>query len=75
MRKKQRKERARQLLELYLHRQLGYPLNEVHSEVKTLEHTVSENSEARTVTNMGYPTIDPHSHPIPTKDRQIDARP
>lgn len=75
MQKKQRKDGVRQLLELYLHRQLGYPLNEVHSEVKTLEHTVSENSDARIVTNMGYPTIDPHGHSIPIKDGQMGTRP
>ena len=63
--------RHHRLIELYLHQELGYSLDEVHAEAETLEHAISETFEDRLAAKMGHPTIDPHGHPIPSKDGQI----
>lgn len=39
--------RHHRLLELFLHRALGVPLDEVHEEAERLEHALSEKLEAR----------------------------
>lgn len=63
--------RHHRLLELYLHQELGYPLDEVHAEAEKLEHAISETMEDRLAAKLGNPTVDPHGHPIPSKDGKI----
>lgn len=58
--------RHHRLLELYLAEALGYSWDEVHDEAERLEHTISEEFEARIDAVLGYPTIDPHGDPIPS---------
>ena len=58
--------RHHRLLELYLAEALGYSWDEVHEEAERLEHTISEEFEARIDAALGYPTIDPHGDPIPS---------
>ena len=58
--------RHHRLLELYLADALGYSWDEVHDEADKLEHTISEEFEARIDKALGYPTHDPHGDPIPT---------
>jgi DtxR family Mn-dependent transcriptional regulator len=58
--------RHHRLLELYLADALGYSWDEVHDEADRLEHTISEEFEARIDHALGYPTHDPHGDPIPT---------
>lgn len=58
--------RHHRLLELYLADALGYSWDEVHEEADRLEHTISEEFEARIDHALGYPTHDPHGDPIPT---------
>lgn len=60
--------RHHRLLELYLHRALGYPLDEVHDEAERLEHVISEAFEERIASWLGHPTLDPHGDPIPDKN-------
>lgn len=70
--------RHHRLLELYLHRALGYPLDEVHDEAERLEHVISENFEARIAAWLGHPDFDPHGDPIPGPDGELpvlDERP
>ena len=64
--------RHHRLIELYLHEELGYSLDEVHDEAERLEHAISETLEDRMAAKMGHPTIDPHGHPIPSKDGRIE---
>lgn len=73
--------RHHRLLELYLAEALGYSWDEVHDEAERLEHTISEEFEARIDRALGYPTVDPHGDPIPSaagavhelpEDRLID---
>ncbi len=60
--------RHHRLLELYLARELGYTWDKVHEEADRLEHVISEEFEDRLDQILGYPTIDPHGDPIPSKD-------
>jgi DtxR family Mn-dependent transcriptional regulator len=58
--------RHHRLLELYLAEALGYSWDEVHDEAERLEHTISEEFEARIDAALGFPTTDPHGDPIPS---------
>ncbi|MDV6375870.1 metal-dependent transcriptional regulator [Deinococcus arenicola] len=66
--------RHHRLLELFLHRALGVPLDEVHEEAERLEHALSERLEARIAAWLGDPTHDPHGDPIPTLDGDLPAQ-
>ena len=63
--------RHHRLLELYLHRALGYGLDEVHDEAERLEHVISEDFEARIAAWLGDPLLDPHGDPIPGLDGSL----
>lgn len=63
--------RHHRLLELYLKEALGYSWDEVHEEADRLEHSISEEFEARIDRVLGHPTTDPHGDPIPTPDGEI----
>src|SRR3954464_14382226 len=65
--------RHHRLLELFLSDSLGVPLDEVHAEADRLEHVLSEELEARIDAALGYPTHDPHGHPIPDTELRIAA--
>jgi DtxR family transcriptional regulator, Mn-dependent transcriptional regulator len=66
--------RHHRLLELYLARQLGYSWDKVHDEADKLEHVISEEFEDKLDALLGYPTVDPHGDPIPSKDGVIATR-
>ncbi len=63
--------RHHRLLETYLREELGYSWEEMHQEAEHLEHHISEAFEARIDALLGFPTHDPHGHPIPTADLQL----
>jgi DtxR family Mn-dependent transcriptional regulator len=65
--------RHHRLLELYLAEALGYSWDEVHAEADRLEHTISEEFEARIDAALGFPTHDPHGDPIPSRTGDIVA--
>jgi DtxR family transcriptional regulator, Mn-dependent transcriptional regulator len=67
--------RHHRLLELYLSRALGYPWDRVHDEAEKLEHTISEELEDRIDAALGFPTEDPHGHPIPPKSGEYKEEP
>jgi DtxR family Mn-dependent transcriptional regulator len=60
--------RHHRLLETYLVQALGVPWDEAHAEAELLEGALSEALEERISTALDHPPIDPHGHPIPTKD-------
>jgi len=64
--------RHHRLLELYLAQALGYPWDRVHEEAERLEHAISEEFEEKIFEALGYPTVDPHGHPIPTRSGAVD---
>src|SRR6188768_4124000 len=63
--------RHHRLLELFLSDRLGMSLDEVHAEADRLEHVLSEELEARIDAALGYPTHDPHGHPIPDRELRL----
>ncbi len=66
--------RRHRLIELYLVRELGYELHEVHDEAENLEHAVSDRFIEAVATRLGNPEIDPHGDPIPAADGSIAQR-
>jgi DtxR family transcriptional regulator, Mn-dependent transcriptional regulator len=66
--------RRHRLIELYLVRELGYELHEVHEEAENLEHAVSEHFIAALARKMGDPGLDPHGDPIPTEAGHVIQR-
>lgn len=66
--------RHHRLLELYLHRALGYSWDQVDAEAEKLEHHISEEFENRIDELLDYPSIDPHGDPIPTREGVMTAR-
>ncbi len=60
--------RRHRLIELYLVRELGYELHEVHAEAEALEHAVSEHFIDAIARKLGDPGFDPHGDPIPTAE-------
>ncbi len=65
--------RHHRLLELYLHKKLNLPWDQVHDEAERLEHFISEALEDAIAAALDDPTIDPHGDPIPTKDGKVRA--
>lgn len=63
--------RHHRLLELYLKQVMGYSWEQLHEEADRLEHHISEEFEAKLDEMLGYPTRDPHGHPIPALDGSI----
>jgi DtxR family transcriptional regulator, Mn-dependent transcriptional regulator len=59
--------RHHRLLETFLVRVMGFPLDEVDAEAERLEHAISEAFEDRMDALLGYPVEDPHGDPIPSK--------
>jgi DtxR family Mn-dependent transcriptional regulator len=66
--------RHHRLLEQYLAETLGLTIDAVHAEADRLEHVISEELEARIDEKLGYPTHDPHGHPIPDAGLKIDRQ-
>lgn len=60
--------RHHRLLETYLVQALGVPWDEAHSDAELLEGDLSETLEERIAVTLGNPRVDPHGHPIPTKN-------
>ena len=65
--------RHHRLLELYLAERLGVHVDKVHGEADRLEHGALGRAEARIDALLGYPTHDPHGHPIPDANLEWPA--
>jgi DtxR family Mn-dependent transcriptional regulator len=65
--------RHHRLLELFLHKVLGYAWDEVHDEADRLEHVISEKFEERIAAALGHPDLDPHGDPIPSSTLDMPA--
>ncbi len=66
--------RRHRLIELYLVRELGYELRQVHSEAERLEHAVSDHFIESLALKLGHPALDPHGDPIPSAEGVITQR-
>lgn len=67
--------RHHRLLETYLREVMGYSWEQMHAEAEHLEHHISEEFEDRIEELLGFPTHDPHGHPIPARDGSITEKP
>ncbi len=65
--------RHHRLLELYLKEVMDHSWEALHEEAERLEHHISEAFESKLDELLGYPARDPHGHPIPTRDGDIEA--
>ncbi len=66
--------RRHRLIELFLVQMLGMRWDEVHDDAEQLEHVVSDRLIERIDELLGYPEVDPHGDPIPSREGQIVAR-
>jgi DtxR family Mn-dependent transcriptional regulator len=66
--------RRHRLIELYLVRELGYALHEVHHEAEALEHAVTDRFVEAIAQKLGDPDVDPHGDPIPTAEGRLTER-
>jgi len=67
--------RHHRLLERFLAEVLEYPWDALHEEADRLEHGLSEELESWIDARLGFPTEDPHGHPIPRSDGSLPERP
>ncbi len=67
--------RHHRLLELFLVKIMGFPLDQVDAEAEQLEHAMSEAFEERMDILLGHPTEDPHGAPIPSKTGKVILTP
>jgi len=65
--------RHHRLLERYLAETLRVPLDQVHEEADRLEHALSDELEQKIDAVLGFPTHDPHGHPIPDAELRLAA--
>jgi DtxR family Mn-dependent transcriptional regulator len=63
--------RHHRLLELFLTQVMGYSWDMVDAEAERLEHVISEEFEDRMDAMLGFPTVDPHGDPIPSKTGEV----
>jgi DtxR family Mn-dependent transcriptional regulator len=61
--------RRHRLIETFLHRTLGVPVERLHEEAERIEHVISDDIAARFARHLDYPERDPHGHTIPYGDR------
>ena len=67
--------RHHRLLELFLVKIMGFPLDQVDAEAEQLEHAMSEAFEERMDILLEHPTEDPHGAPIPSKSGKVILTP
>jgi DtxR family Mn-dependent transcriptional regulator len=67
--------RRHRLVELFLTRVLGLDWSEVDTEAEALEHAISPRLEQAIAAHLGEPLHDPHGHPIPTREGELNRRP
>ena len=63
--------RAHRLLERYFADEARLPLQAVHTAAEEREHALTPDQVDALDAALGYPAVDPHGDPIPTKDGQI----
>jgi DtxR family Mn-dependent transcriptional regulator len=60
--------RRHRLLEIFLHKVLGFDLHECHARAAALQVSVDTTFEDRLDEFLGHPQFDPHGNPIPTRE-------
>ena len=69
--------RRHRLLEVFLHKVMGFNLRETHERALLMQPTIDEEFEEKLDVMLDRPTVDPHGCPIPSKDitwpRMVDT--
>ncbi len=60
--------RRHRLWEMFLVQFLGFSWDKVHDEAERLEHVTSDELEHQLDKALGFPSVDPHGDPIPSKE-------
>jgi DtxR family Mn-dependent transcriptional regulator len=60
--------RRHRLWEMFLFEVLHFKWDEIHQEAERFEHIMSDRMEEKIDEVLGFPRVDPHGHPIPTRD-------
>jgi DtxR family Mn-dependent transcriptional regulator len=63
--------RKHRLWEVFLLEKLGFSWDEVHDVAEQLEHIKSEKLIDQLDKHLGYPEVDPHGDPIPSKNGEF----
>lgn len=63
--------RRHMLTEVMLAKILNVPWSQVHAEAHHIEHTISDEVEARLRNNLSEPTTCPHGNPLPGYEDQV----
>jgi DtxR family transcriptional regulator, Mn-dependent transcriptional regulator len=63
--------RAHRLWERYLVDEARMPLNQIHDMAQKREHSLTEAQLDELDAALGYPTLDPHGDPIPTREGKV----
>ncbi|MCA9671514.1 MAG: metal-dependent transcriptional regulator [Myxococcales bacterium] len=63
--------RRHRLWEVFLYRVLAVPWAELHEHAERLEHATSDKLANYLDDYLGNPTVDPHGHPIPTREGSV----
>jgi manganese/zinc/iron transport system permease protein len=59
--------RKHRLWELYLTRRLELPSDHVHRDAEAMEHALTDEAVERLEELLGFPAVDPHGRPIPSR--------
>jgi len=59
--------RKHRIWEVYLSRRLELPSDHVHRDAEAMEHALTEAAVTDLEEALGFPTVDPHGSPIPSK--------
>ncbi len=63
--------RRHRLWEMFLVEVLHFGWEEIHEEAEKFEHIMSDKMEDKIDEVLGFPGVDPHGHPIPSKNGTI----
>ncbi|MDQ3017312.1 MAG: metal ABC transporter permease, partial [Bacteroidota bacterium] len=61
--------RAHRLWESYLVKEMGMDISQIHPEAERLEHMLTDDEVDAVDRQLGFPALDPHGSPIPTREK------
>lgn len=61
--------RAHRLWESYLVKEMGMQIDHIHPEAERYEHILTSDQVDEVDKQLGYPALDPHGSPIPTREK------
>ena len=61
--------RAHRLWESYLVKEMGMDISQIHPEAEHYEHLLTSEQVDEVDKRLGYPALDPHGAPIPSKEK------